>query len=1126
MSTAGGFSPTNEMFPVIGGEGTDYWILGATKLGPDHYIQYRKFNAANAPIYPTAGIATINDAGSLSDASPTIPYDHYVGYLTSLGHPAFSWVYNNAQVLFPEDQTKIRVAGWAWAPPIGWASLDYLNTGNFGTPYKYGVYVNATNNWMGGEMWSPTVGWISFDACTDRDAGDLDDTFGSSGTVDSISGTYAIYDIAVDDQYMYLVGRTDAPRWRIEKRRLDTGELCTGGACGGVDFGTDGTITSSLPAIQAIDVAIDADYMYAVGSTAAPGDWQIEKRRLTTGALCSAAEGCAGGQFGTGGVVTSVDGRWAFGVAIDATAVYVVGDNVASNGGWRIEKRNIGTGALDTNFDGDGIVTSTATGEAADLQVDTAYLYVVGTNHIVNGPTRIEKRKLDDGSLCTPLNCGVEFGTGGVVTGDANSRKMSDIVINSDSLFSVGERSGTRWRIEKRDLLTGQLCNGVGGICGGVAFDSDGMVDGDASFTGAAWSIGIDSTFVYVVGSMDPVGGAIDSWWRIEKRYITDGSLDTRFGTGGVVQGVATTNVAYDISIDADRMYVVGNNDPTSPQWHLEKRLLYDTVCSDPPANWPAAPGWTDSTHIAEFHPESNRLEGWARILSLEEEAARLNSYDGGTRNWGWISLDGNWSNTTQTTLRENMAIGGNLAKVLSTVGFPVASTLRINGEVRAYGSKDSTDPPSFDVSPVALAHSTGDPVRLDVQSGTYSVGSQYVADKGNYQLFDFAWSPQVGWIEFRPFRFVGFPYLQADAGDIYGKSRISIPAPEVPGEYTATYLIHADGTIDPVINYGSRSTTGATSESAFGSTGDPRDPAFVQGDSGLGINFPGVESTYENILGKIDVVRLTTVVSDCRDLSNATVDCSVLQTNPETCPNETAGHLCDNDGTGKNANGTDVVVRHTAYLTLDAGGFTNFPPFTNSGQETITVGGNPYNHNRMYLDGRVYYYPNNPGYLQSDYVIKNGSTNGSGIIITKSIQFRGSQTGLERIIYESATPDSIKKLASLLWITTEDISINTTVTQMDGSYITGIGNTPGAGVFDTCALNIGSTDCSEKQLVIHGVVLARKFNFDRTYHGATPETITDPAELIVNDGRLLANPPPGVEDLSNALPRFQQVRP
>ncbi|MFA6909318.1 MAG: hypothetical protein WC289_05600, partial [Patescibacteria group bacterium] len=61
MSVAGNFTLTTEMFPVIGGEGTDYWIVGATKVGPNRFIEYRKFNSGNAPIYPASGIGTVNE---------------------------------------------------------------------------------------------------------------------------------------------------------------------------------------------------------------------------------------------------------------------------------------------------------------------------------------------------------------------------------------------------------------------------------------------------------------------------------------------------------------------------------------------------------------------------------------------------------------------------------------------------------------------------------------------------------------------------------------------------------------------------------------------------------------------------------------------------------------------------------------------------------------------------------------------------------------------------------------------------------------------------------------------------------------------------------------------------------
>jgi hypothetical protein len=89
-------------------------------------------------------------------------------------------------------------------------------------------------------------------------------------------------------------------------------------------FGAGGFVTGdpSTGIDRARGIAIDSTAMYVVGYDYSPGDyqWRIEKRSLTDGNLVS--------EFGVGGVVTSnpsTASDVAFSVAIDSTAMYVVG---------------------------------------------------------------------------------------------------------------------------------------------------------------------------------------------------------------------------------------------------------------------------------------------------------------------------------------------------------------------------------------------------------------------------------------------------------------------------------------------------------------------------------------------------------------------------------------------------------------------------------------------------------------------------------------------------------------------------------------------------------------------------------------------------------------------------------
>ncbi len=70
--------------------------------------------------------------------------------------------------------------------------------------------------------------------------------------------------------------------------------------------------------------------------------------------------------------------------------------------------------------------------------------------------------------------------------------------------------------------------------------------------------------------------------------------------------------------------------------------------------------------------------------------------------------------------------------------------------------------------------------------------------------------------------------------------------------------------------------------------------------------------------------------------------------------------------------------------------------------------------------------------------------------------------------------------------------------------------------------IRTGSTGSAARDtsLVVNGVMVARKFVFERLYAGAAA------AEQIIADGRVVANPPPGFGDLARSLPTITQSAP
>jgi type II secretory pathway pseudopilin PulG len=102
-------------------------------------------------------------------------------------------------------------------------------------------------------------------------------------------------------------------------------------------------------------------------------------------------------------------------------------------------------------------------------------------------------------------------------------------------------------------------------IC--FAFGSGGVVTEVPSSNGVS-AIAKDATYMYVTeyGS--------SSEWIIEKRYLSDGSVDTNFGIGGMVSRATTSSYASDIRIDGTYMYVAGFDQNSN--FSIEKRLLSD----------------------------------------------------------------------------------------------------------------------------------------------------------------------------------------------------------------------------------------------------------------------------------------------------------------------------------------------------------------------------------------------------------------------------------------------------------------------------------------------------------------------------------------------------------------------
>jgi len=56
----------------------------------------------------------------------------------------------------------------------------------------------------------------------------------------------------------------------------------------------------------------------------------------------------------------------------------------------------------------------------------------------------------------------------------------------------------------------------------------------------------------------------------------------------------------------------------------------------------------------------------------------------------------------------------------------------------------------------------------------------------------------------------------------------------------------------------------------------------------------------------------------------------------------------------------------------------------------------------------------------------------------------------------------------------------------------------------------------SPEPLTVSGLMVARQFHFSRSY-----KSIEQGSEVVVYDGRAVANPPPGFEDVTKTMPAF-----
>jgi len=304
------------------------------------------------------------------------------------------------------------------------------------------------------------------------------------------TGNDVVWAITSDASGIYVAGTDESMgagnyQWRIEKRDLSTGSVIW-------------TQTSNPSAGDDRTQAIiaDASGIYVAGYDYSMSNyqWRIEKRDLTTGVLIAAFDG--------DGVVTSnpsASSDYAQAITSDASGIYVAGyDLITGNWQWRIEKRDLTTGALIAAFDGDGVVTSnpsTGNDYVYAITADASGIYVTGRDESMgagNSQWLIEKRNLTTGALIWTQTSNPSTGND---IARAISAETSGIYIAGTD-YSPGNE---QWRIEKRDLSTGNL------ICTQTS---------NPNIDDQAFAITADASGIYMAGHDD---SPLNQQWRMEK---------------------------------------------------------------------------------------------------------------------------------------------------------------------------------------------------------------------------------------------------------------------------------------------------------------------------------------------------------------------------------------------------------------------------------------------------------------------------------------------------------------------------------------------------------------------------------------------------------------------------------
>lgn len=297
---------------------------------------------------------------------------------------------------------------------------------------------------------------------------------------------------------------------------------------------------------SAFGVATDDSGVYVVGTDVIISSglwdnrWRVQKRNKADGSVLWSQLYNYGNYY-----------EAAWGVAVDSTGVYVIG-NVNTHNIGRLEKRSL--------VDGSIIWAKSVSGDLFnDIAVDNSGIYLTGGKYDTPASKKVfvEKRDLNGNPVWTDV---VNYSTSG-------QKYTNHIVINNSNIYVFSSNNSQYLRFEKRNLdgslvwVRNELRYTGCGLVPCVYLDNLFYANG----------LAIDSTGLYVVGLN--YMSTFNNKWRIEKRNFGNG--DPLWSVNSDPYSNSGEERPYGVDVDSTGVYIVGDDYSLANQkWRLEKRNL------------------------------------------------------------------------------------------------------------------------------------------------------------------------------------------------------------------------------------------------------------------------------------------------------------------------------------------------------------------------------------------------------------------------------------------------------------------------------------------------------------------------------------------------------------------------